>query len=62
VGARGVFAVRVILAIVLAILIGRFYFQEHTLVKTVILAVVLFGLAYVFQYTKKRDRGGKNGF
>jgi len=60
-GSPLVFVMRVILALLLAFLIGRLYFKPFSLGKVAILAAVLFGLACIFQYTKKRDRGGQNG-
>jgi Flp pilus assembly protein TadB len=55
-----VFIIRAILAGVFAVLISRFFFQERPLFKVVILALALLGFAYLFEYLRKRDRGGNS--
>ena len=54
------FFLRLILAAVLAALIGHFFFDEVTVIKVGSLAVVMLGFAYLFEYTRKRDRGGNH--
>ena len=54
------FIIRAILAGIFAVLISRFFFQERPLLKVVILALALLGFAYLFEYLKKRDRGGNS--
>ena len=56
-----VFFLRIILAIMLAFVIGRFFFEHMTVIKVGLLAGVMLGFAYLFEYTKKRDRGKDNG-
>ena len=56
-----VFILRIILAILLAFVIGRFFFENMTVIKVGLLAGVMLAFAYLFEYTKKRDRGNKNG-
>ncbi len=56
-----VFILRIILAILLAFVIGRFFFENMTVIKVGLLAGVMLVFAYLFEYTKKRDRGNKNG-
>ena len=57
-----VFILRIILAILLASVIGRSFFENHMMViKVGLLAGVMLVFAYLFEYTKKRDRGNKNG-
>ena len=53
--------IRIILAIVIAFVIGRFFFKDISVMKVGLLAVVMLGFAYLFEYTKKRDRGNHNG-
>ncbi len=53
--------IRIILAIMLAFVIGRFFFESITVIKVGLLAGVMLGFAYLFEYTKKRDRGNQNG-
>jgi hypothetical protein len=59
-GKIAVFIIRAILAGIFAVLIARFFFQERPLLKVVILAPALLGFAYLFEYLKKRDRGGNS--
>ena len=56
-----IFFVRFIIAFFMAVLIGRLFFQNGSMIKVVILALVMLGFAYLFEYTKRRDKGGKNG-
>jgi hypothetical protein len=60
-GVFGVFIIRLILAVVFAALISRVFFQGMSSVKISMLAVVLFGLAYLLEYFRKRDKGGGHG-
>jgi ABC-type sulfate transport system permease component len=53
--------IRLILAILIAWLISRLFFPGVSVLKVIVLAAVLLGLAYLFEYTRKRDRGGGNG-
>jgi len=53
--------IRILLAIGIAFVIGRFFFKEISFMKVGLLAVVMLGFAYLFEYTKKRDRGNRNG-
>ncbi len=54
-GSLEAFVIRLLLAIGLAVLIGRFFFQEMNAVKVSALALVMFGLAYLSKYLRKRD-------
>ena len=56
-----IFLLRLILATVLAFIISRFFFRGTAMIKVLVLAGILVGLAYLFEYTKKRDKGDKNG-
>jgi len=56
-----VFILRIILAILLAFVIGRFFFENMTVIKVGLLAGVMLVFAYLFEYTKKRDRGKHDG-
>ena len=53
-----VLLLRLFLSIGLAILLGRIFFQGLPLIKIFALAGVMFALAYLFEYTKKKNRGG----
>ena len=54
-----VILIRAALAIAIAVVIMRLFFPESGTGRTLGLAAVLFGLAYVFEYTKRRDRDQK---
>ena len=56
-----IFLLRLALSIVLAFIITRFFFRGASVIKVFVLAGIMFGLAYVFEYTKRRDKGDKNG-
>ncbi len=56
-----IFLIRAVLSAMLAVLIERVFFQSTALPKIILLAVVMLGLAYLFEYTKKRDSGGEYG-
>jgi hypothetical protein len=56
-----IFFLRLILSVFLAFLIGRFFFQGGFVVKSLGLAAVMLSLAYLFEYTKKRDKGERDG-
>ena len=56
-----VFFVRLILSVFLAFIIGRIFFENISLAKLTGLAVIMLTLAYLFEYTRKRDRGGDDG-
>lgn len=53
--------IRLILSMLLAWLIGSFFFKEALMIKIISLGLCMFGLAYLFEYTKKRDKGERNG-
>lgn len=53
--------IRLVLAILIAWLISGFFLQGASFLKVAVLAAVLLGLAYLFEYTKKRDRAGGKG-
>jgi hypothetical protein len=52
-----IFIIRLIVSLFLAVIIGRFFFEGSQFVKTAALAAVMLFLAYLFEYTKKRDQG-----
>jgi hypothetical protein len=56
-----VFFLRLILAVLLAFLISRFFFPGASLVKILGFSAVLLALAYLFEYTRKKGKGGKDG-
>ena len=54
-----IFLMRLMLAVVMASIISLFFFNGIHLLKTSLLAGVMLLLAYLFEYTKKRDAGGE---
>jgi len=60
-GAFTVFLIRLGVSIILAFLLGRFFFQGASLYKILGLAAIMLILAYLFEFTKRKDREGQNG-
>jgi len=50
-----------ILSIVLSALLSYIFFGHLSIVRVGGLAAALLGFAYLFEYTKKRDKGGGDG-
>ena len=59
-GKLEIFVLRLVLSIVFAVLISRFFFQNMEIIKIVGLGIVLFGLAYLLEYLRKRDKGERH--
>ena len=59
-GKLEIFAIRFILSVIFAFLVSRFFFQELAVIKVFGLAIILLGLAYMFEYLRKRNKGGIN--
>jgi hypothetical protein len=59
-GAFEVFLIRVVLAGLFSVLISRVFFRGTSVIKISALAVALLGLAYLFEWLRKRDKGGGN--
>jgi uncharacterized membrane protein len=55
-----IFAIRLILSVICAFLVSRFFFQKLAVIKVFGLALILLGLAYLFEYLRKRDKGEIN--
>ena len=55
------FLIRLILAIMFAFFLCRIFFPGTPMIKVFGLAVIMFGLAYLFEYLRKRDKEGENG-
>lgn len=54
------FVIRLLLSVLFAVLIGRFFFQGTPVLKIAGLAAALLAMAYLLEYLRKRDKGGKN--
>jgi uncharacterized protein YacL len=50
------FILRLILSVLLAVIISWLFFKGIQPLKTAILAIIMLILAYLFEYTKKRDK------
>jgi len=50
--------IRLILSGIFAFIIARLFFQEMSISRVLGLGVVLFGFAYLFEYVRKRNKGG----
>jgi len=50
--------IRLILSGVFAFILARLFFQEMSALRVLGLGVVLFGFAYLFEYVRKRNKGG----
>jgi len=48
--------VRLVVAVLMALLIGRLFWGEMTAVRVILFAAVLLALAYVFEYAKRHDK------
>ena len=49
---------RVFLSLIVAFILTRIFFQSTSTSKALMLALVLLIFAYLFEYTRKRDKGG----
>lgn len=49
-----IFTLRLFLAVIFAFLISLLFFEKMALIKIIGLALILLGLAYLFEYTRKR--------
>jgi FtsH-binding integral membrane protein len=56
-----IFLIRLVLALVLGFLIVRGFFRGASILHVIAMAGAMFFLAYLFEYTKKKDRGGIHG-
>ena len=60
-GSFNMFIIRLILSVLFSVIILRMFSKDMAPLKVIGLAAVLLGFAYLFQYTKKRDKGGRGG-
>ena len=60
-GSFQMFVIRLILSMMFAVLACRIFFQGTPLISVFGLGIILLGLAYLFEYVRKRDKGGNNG-
>ena len=55
-----VFLLRLLISIIIASAISVLFFKGIQLFKTSLLIMIMLALAYLFEYTKKRDSKGDN--
>jgi uncharacterized membrane protein YuzA (DUF378 family) len=60
-GAFSVFVIRLVVSIIVAFLISRLFFQGASIYKICGLAAIMLVLAYLFEFTKRKDKEGQNG-
>ncbi len=60
-GAWSVLLLRLLLAVILSLMLSYLFFETMSVMRVGGLAVALLGFAYLFEYTKQRDKGGGNG-
>ncbi|MFC1822499.1 hypothetical protein ACFL9T_07310 [Thermodesulfobacteriota bacterium] len=51
------FIIRLVVSLIIAFFIGHFFFQGFSLLKILGLAGAMLVLAYLFEFTRKRDEG-----
>lgn len=51
-----VLLIRLVTSVLVALFISFFFFRERSVVLVIGLALALFGLAYVFEYARKRNK------
>jgi hypothetical protein len=60
-GSLQMFVIRLILSMMFSVLECRIFFHETPMIRVFGLGIMLFGLAYLFEYVRKRDKGGNDG-
>ena len=58
-GSYYILIIRLILAFMISLVVCRMFFQNMAVFKIVILALLLCGLAYLFEYLRKVGKGDK---
>ena len=54
-----IFLIRVAMAVVFSILVTRLFYPDAGMVKVMLVAFVMVGMAYIFESFRKRTRGPK---
>jgi hypothetical protein len=60
-GSYYILVIRLILAVIISLVVCRMFFQNIPAFKIVVLAVLLCGLAYLFEYLRKVGKGDNSG-
>ncbi|MBW1859750.1 MAG: hypothetical protein JRI70_06645 [Deltaproteobacteria bacterium] len=54
-----IFLIRAVMAVVFAILVTRLFYPDGGMIKVMAVAIVLVGMAYIFESFRKRTKGPK---
>jgi hypothetical protein len=60
-GSFELFVIRLVLSVMFAYFLCRIFFPGTPNIRVAGLAIIMFGLAYLFEYLRKRDEGGDQG-
>jgi hypothetical protein len=60
-GGFSLFLIRLVLSLLFAFLATRIFFGQVAHIKVFGLAMILLALAYLFEYLRKREKGGEHG-
>jgi len=60
-GRLSIFGLRLIVSVILSLVISQLFFGDISIIRVGSLATAMLFFAYVFEYTKKRDKGDGNG-
>jgi FtsH-binding integral membrane protein len=60
-GTYSIFLIRLVVSVVVAFLISRLFFQSASAPKILGLAGIMLILAYLFEFTRRKERNGQNG-
>jgi hypothetical protein len=55
-GKTEIFFIRLVLSIMFAFFLSRFFFQNMPIIKVFGLAIIMLGLAYVLEFFRKRNK------
>ena len=59
-GTYSIFLIRLVVSIIVAFLISRLFFQGASMVKILGLAAIMLILAYLFEFTRRKEKKGQN--
>ena len=60
-GTFTIFLIRLVVSVILAFLISRLFFQGASMVKILGFAAIMLILAYLFEFTRRKDRKEQDG-
>ncbi|MGD8228235.1 MAG: hypothetical protein PVH82_03495 [Desulfobacteraceae bacterium] len=59
-GTSIIFLIRLVVSLMLAFLISRLFFQGASVLKILGFAAIMLILAYLFEFTRRKDRKGQD--